>query len=924
MRERARAPDARIVGRELELAGLRQFLADRSTGAFVFSGGPGIGKTTLWEAGIELARERRLRVLAARPSAAEAKLSFAVLIDLFDGVSEQALAGLPAPQLRALEVALLRAAPTRARAEPHAIAVGFLNALRALADRQPLVVAIDDLQWLDPPSADALTFAARRLRDDEVGFLLARRSGGSSPLEQALEPRGLEHLEVGPLSLGATRRILSEQLGLTLPRWLLRRIVGSARGNPLFALELGRTIVERGPTRLDQELPVSDVLEELLGTRVARLPARLRTLLLAVALSANLRLSQLPAIADQADIDKALDTGLLVVEGDRVRASHPLLAAAAAGHAPARERRELHLELATVVADEGLRARHLAFASERADSDLAATVAAAAGRASARGAVDDAAELAEHALRLTPPVSGERPARLLALAEYLLAAGEPQRATDILAPEADRLPAGSARARAHLLLADGRFVASHADEFAHHIEAALAESSGDPALRATVMARKSQYTAVACVRRIRDAESWALEVLPAARAAGREVESEVLHALGWARSLRGQAIDDVCERFREVSDRAFPILRSPERTVGERLAWRGEVEQARVVFGRLSARAEARGEAWSYATLGLQSCELELRAGEWQRAAQLLDEWDQSGDRELMVGPAFERCRALLAAGRGRPEEAERWAAAAIAESERRGLRWDLLEGLRARGIAALLAHEPARAAESLRSVWGHTRREGVDEPGVFPVAPDLVEALVQLDELDEARALTERLRQLAVAQEHPWGLATARRCGALVLLASKSHYEEAAAGLAEAAASYGQLGLRFDRARSLMILGRAQRRLRKQGAARGSLEQGAAAFDEIGSEGWAEEARGELARVSARRPGPAGELTPAERRAAELAAEGLSNKEIAQALFVGVHTVEVHLSHAYAKLGVRSRTQLARRLSVEGRAPKV
>jgi DNA-binding NarL/FixJ family response regulator len=275
----------------------------------------------------------------------------------------------------------------------------------------------------------------------------------------------------------------------------------------------------------------------------------------------------------------------------------------------------------------------------------------------------------------------------------------------------------------------------------------------------------------------------------------------------------------------------------------------------------------------------------------------------------------YERCRALLAAGRGLPGEAERWAAGALARAEATGSQWERLEALRARGIAALLAHDPARAAASLGAVWADTRREGVDEPGVFPVAPELVEALVELGERDEAEGVTDRLRELAGRQEHPWALASAKRCAALVRLASDSHDDQAAAQLADAAGDYLRLGLAFDHARSLLSLGRAQRRFRKWGAARDTLEAAAAAFDALGSPGWADASRSELARVGARRPTPSGELTQAERRAAELAATGLSNKEIAQSLYVTVHTVEVHLSRAYAKLGVRSRTQLAGRL---------
>ena len=251
-----------------------------------------------------------------------------------------------------------------------------------------------------------------------------------------------------------------------------------------------------------------------------------------------------------------------------------------------------------------------------------------------------------------------------------------------------------------------------------------------------------------------------------------------------------------------------------------------------------------------------------------------------------------------------------------MARAERTGPHWDVLEALRAQGIGALLAGDPARAEASLGAVWDHLQREGVDEPGAFPVAPDLVEVLADLGKLDAARSVTDRLRRVSEEHDHPWGLATARRCEALVRLASPGDGEDPAADLAEAAAAYGALGLRFDRARTLLSLGRAQRRLKKWGSARERLEQALAELDEMGSPGWAEQARSELARVGGRRRQEPGELTPAERRVVELAADGLSNKEIAQTLFVAVRTVEVHLKHAYAKLGIRSRSQLARRLS--------
>lgn len=912
MQQTSRQPGGNVIGREPELAVLERFVSGKESGGLVLTGGPGAGKTTLWQAGTDLARRHRLRVLAARPDDAETGLSFASLADLLDEVDTAALGTVPSPQMQALDVALFRAAPEKVPPESWAIAAGFLNVLRALSSRKRLLVAVDDVNSLDRPSADVLVFAARRLRGTPIRFLLARRPGQPSGLERALEPV-LERMEVGPMSLGAIRHLLSERLGLSLPRRLLRRLVDSSLGNPLFALELGRVLAGQGLPTAGADLPVPDAVEDLLGARVAKLRPPRRRLLLAVALSPDLRASDLAALVGAATIEAAVDDGLLTVDGDRVRAFHPLLAATARRRSRARERRMLHLELAGVVADRESRARHLALAADAPDEELAATVGAAGAGAFARGARQEAVELAEHALRLTWPGSSARGERVLALAAYLEAAGESQRITDLLTPELASLPRGSPRARAWLLLAEGGHVAT-VDDYRSHLERALDEAEHDSALRARVVAKKS--SAVIGVEQIPQAEAEALQVLPLARRAGPDVERLVLLALAWARCLSGRPIDELCERFDTVSPVPGHMTESPDRVAGQRLIWRGELAKARVMFTRLLAIADERGESGSYALLRLHLCELALRAGEWEEASRLLDEWAESTDGDFLLPPMYERCRALLAAGRGVPDEAERWATQAIERAEAMGVQFDWLEALRARGIAALIGHDPDRARESLQAVWDHTEREGVDEPGAFPVAPDLVEALVEVRETERAKLVTDRLRRLAEEERHPWGLATATRCAALIRLAGARYDEQAAAALLETTDDYGRLGLRFDQARTLLSLGRAARRLKKWGAARQSLERAVASFDELGSAGWADDARAELSRVSARKPRAAGGLTPTEERVAVLAADGLSNKEIAAALFVTVHTVEVHLSHAYAKLGVRSRAQLARRLA--------
>ena len=383
---------ARIVGREPEYTVLREFLgADSAVRALALVGGPGIGKTTLWEAGIALGAGARVRVLVARPSGAEAQLSFAALIDLFDGVDPGALAvaGAPASLRSRWRCCAAEPAgappPSRTRSRS-----ASCNALRALAARRAAAASRSTTcSGSIAPSADALAFAARRLEGD-AGRLPARQAPRSSDRARARAraPRASTACEVGPLSLGATRRLLSERLGLSLSRQLLRRIVESTLGNPLFALEIGRALVERGLPEIGEDIPVPDAVEDMLGTRVARLPGAVRRLLLAVALSGDLRTAELAAIGDA---------------GRRRgrRRCRPAAASTATACAPrtrcwprrrgsARGRgsgASCTSRWRSAVADEELRALHLALATERPDDELAATVAAAAAppRRAARG-----------------------------------------------------------------------------------------------------------------------------------------------------------------------------------------------------------------------------------------------------------------------------------------------------------------------------------------------------------------------------------------------------------------------------------------------------------------------------------------------------------------------------------------------------------
>lgn len=897
-----------VVSRESELLVLQRFF-DRggSVICFVLTGEVGIGKTTIWESGIKLAAGHRYLVLSARGSHAEVALSFASLADLVDGVDPDVLASLPAPQLHALEVALRRRDPEGAVPDPFAISAGFLTTLRALGERGRVLVAVDDIQWLDPSSAEALSFAARRLSDGRVRFLITRRSGRESDLERAIQPTSVERLDLGPLSFGATSSLLGERLGSVLTHRALRQVHATSHGNPLFALELGRLLVAGGAPGISTELPFPQLVEDIFGPRVRGLPDVARRALLAVALSAGLSRSELSLIVDPLALEDAITSGLLLVDRSRVRPTHPMLAAAAMQQSSARERQDLHMQLASVVDDATLRARHLAIATVATDARVAGIVSEAAGLAARRGAVQDAEELGAHALRLTPKDAPERADRVLALGRFHLKADNMTGVTELLTEVMSELPPGRARAMAHLLLGDA--ADARGDEA--HAELALVEAGQDPEVRALALAKRSTLLTLSDVERIDQAEVWALEALSAAQLVGGGAETRARSAVAWARVIRGRPIDDL-RSTEPMSDHESSMPGSLiDRALGARFTYRGEVEKGRVLFQQILALDDERGDHQSRRLTQYLRFDLELRAGNVPAAAPLLSEVTQGLQ---WMDKVRARLQALLATVAGVPDDARRWAAEILEPSSGPVLGVDRLEAMRAVGLAALFERDAARAVESLRAVWEHMLHEHVDDPGVFPAAADLVEALVQSGDIDSANDVTELLRRSAVEQEHPWGLATAKRCAAVVQLAD--HYvDDEADALAEAAADYETLGLNFDRARTLLFLGGLQRRSQKRASARKYLEDAAAQFEKGGCTGWAARARSELAQASGRKSVADGQLTPSERQVVDLAVSGLSNKEIASRLFVTVNTVEVHLSHAYAKLGVRSRAQLARTL---------
>ena len=444
---------------------------------------------------------------------------------------------------------------------------------------------------------------------------------------------------------------------------------------------------------------------------------------------------------------------------------------------------------------------------------------------------------------------------------------------------------------------------------------ALAEECGPTALRVQILAWTAYALAVGLIERLAEAEELALEALAiVARRPDFPGEPEARSALMWVRMLRGQRIDDLLPPSSTISDSLSGLFLAPERAQAVDLLWRGEVRGARDVLRSLAAQADERGEVESYYATRVQSCEVEVRAGRWNALEALLEEWDrlQVASREADV--TFMRFRAWLAVGRGDVEEAVRAAQATVAAAESSGGRWHALEAMRARGVAALLSDDLRSAYTSLREVWDRVRAGGVQNPGAFPVAADLVDAAARLGRIDEAEAIATELTQLGEGQDHPWAQAASARARGLVKIARRDD-DAAARELADAAARFGALGLVFEQGCTLLALGIAHRRLRRRREARACLQQATELFGELGAHGWAQRARVESGRIGGR-TAAGQQLTGAERRISILVAEGRSNKEIAALLVVTVSTVEAHLTRIYAKLGVRSRTSLARRLT--------
>jgi|SoiMethySBSTD1v2_1073268.scaffolds.fasta_scaffold27606_5 DNA-binding CsgD family transcriptional regulator len=905
---------AEVIGREGELGSIEAFLARAEDGpsALVLSGEAGIGKTVLWQAGVEEARGSA-SVLLCRGVEAEAALSFTGLSELLGDRLEQVASSLATPRRRALEVALLLVEPGETAPDPHAIGLAVLDVLRALSQLGPVLVAVDDVQWLDHASAGALQIAFRRLREEPIGLLATLRLGPelASPveLEHSFPNERLERLTVGPLTLGAVHRLLEKQLGLELTRPELVRVQDATAGNPFFALELGRELA-RTNTRPapGQPLRVPESLSELLGGRLARLPGETLDVLLLVAALARPSIDLVAATYGGhepvlAALETAAQEAVVELDNGSVRFAHPLLGSICYERAPLWKRRAVHGALAASVTDVEERARHLALAAEGPDAVAASYLDAASDRAAGRGAPGPAAELSTLAAELTVDDPALARARRFRAAKLHRLAGDVEQAGAVLERLLAESPPGLERSDVLFELAVTQLGSIRLQ--IERCDAALAEAEDDDLRSARILAVRAglHLVAVNAVVALTDARA---AVVRAERARDPTVLAEVIAYAGRAENYHSEATPGLLERGVELEERLALDLEwnySPSYVFARGLMRLGETDQARAALEGLEAKAAARGDEVSHVMVLWPLCVVEWIAGRWGRAldhavaAHELTEQTQHVHARHWVG----RAKALLESDLGLVEEARSTIDDVLADARVVAYEFSRITTVGVLGRLELALGNLEEAGDRLRELPGRLLAGGMNDPAL-PVWADAIETLIRLGELELARSYLDPHEANAERLGSPYANAGAMRCRGL-LLAAEGDVSAAQEAFEHSLADAGRFPL--EHARTLLGLGVVRRQAQQRKASRQALDQALTIFEELGARLWAERAREELGRISGRRASP-DELTETERRVAELAARGRTNKEIAAELFMGVSTVEAHLSRVYRKLGVR------------------
>lgn len=887
-----------MFGRQGELALLDRLLGQAAAergGALVIRGEPGIGKTALLGALVRTAEQRGMRVLTAAGVESESRLPYAALHQLLHPVSA-AIDGLP-PVHRAA----LRAAFGLEPGQPdlYAVALAVLEVIVDVAAERPLVLVIDDLHWLDTASGDVLAFVGRRVGSDAVLAVGATRTVA---LDDPQRRSGLPDLELGRLA-GADAAALLDTHAPQLSPAVRDRFLTEAAGNPLALVELPRSAAvgaAAGPPSV--ALPLNNRLEAAFAARASDLGVRVNALLLTLAADAACDLRRLLIAAGEAagvpvtlrDAQRAIDAGLIEAAGPSLRFRHPLMRSAVYQRAPLPARLDAHRCLAGQLADfPDRRLWHLASAALGPDEDLAGDLEHLAERALKRGATMSAVAALRRAGELT-----DRPTSLvLRAAELASEVGARHEVEDLLATS-DLSALGPVE--------QGRL--------ASVLEVVRYPQFRDPAQRVreltdfAVAAQQAGSTQVSRQLLWRAASRCFFQATGTDTAEARSRIASLVDADGddpLALAVLAYTVPE--ERGAEVLERSQRAANGSEpdtlRFLGSAALVLGDFVRSSAWLDVAVADARAQGRLGVLARLLASSNWGRLWTGQWDQAhAELTEARALAHDTgEAFYTVAARTTLAAIAALRGDLPGAARLLDEVTASPLGAGMRYIQVAGAQARGLLHLFRGENQEAYAVL------TRTFDPADPTYHRymrwwLVPDLLDAAFGAQRVDEARDLIAGLPELAATVRAP-----------ILLVAA----EYAAAVLDDADPFSGELA-RWPvyRARLQLHLGRRERRRYRTAQARDLLRAARDTFDALGAVPWAEAARSELRaagensglRVSSARE----QLSPQELQIATLAAEGLTNRQIAERLFLSHRTVGSHLYRIYPKLGVTRRAQLA------------
>jgi DNA-binding CsgD family transcriptional regulator len=912
-----------LVGRPVErerLVSLLGYAAQGLSAVLVVEGEAGVGKTVLLDDLVATAASRGVSTFRLVGLEPETPLGYAALHRLLQPFRSD-IERLPEPQRDALRSALglIGSSPP----DRFLVGLGVLTLLADAASAAPLLVVIDDANWLDQESLVVLGFAARRLHAEGVVMVFAVRAPSGLPAELF----GLPEMVVGGLAEDASLALLAALTEAGVARHVGARLAVELRGNPLALVEVVRELSPgqmAGGESLPDPLPVGAALQGVFDRRVARLAPSSRVLLALAAAEPTAPPSQLWRASARLGIDPdaaAFDVGdVLEVTGDAIVFRHPLARAAAYRATPAGLRRQVHQTWAAV-ADEGTGrdrvAWHLANAAASPDDGVAARLEEAAEQVRARGGYAATATFLSRAADLSvDPVLKAR--RYVAAASAELTAGAPQRAAALLDQAERGALAEADRLRAERLQADLAYAmgGTPTDQF---LAAGRSSMPIDPAFGRETVLRALEFAIYAGRNVFAPAASTARQILAGAPIATPPLTSVdgLLYGL-----LERDRSSEAAPLFRGALD----ALRERSLADESRLPWMPLGTMAAVDLLDLDAKADLVTE---YARIARERGALATLP---VALINVADACVYQG-RYAVAEAALAESRSVSVALGSQHQDADRPGLADVSVLASRGHHdeaWAL-----GRAVAAALSSVGAAGGVSHVRLWLAVLEIAFGNYGealdlatyVFeedllawgtPVLPNLVEAAVRSDKADMAERALARLEERVEASGALWGLGLLARSRALVSAAdwAEQHYRDAIDLLERTTAAP-------DLARAHLLYGEWLRRERRRREARHHLRRAYDMFGGMGAEAFARRARIELnatgERARQRQAGTETALTPQEAQIAGLVTEGLTNRDIAARLFVSPATVEYHLRKMFRKLGVSSRTQLAGAMAAGG-----